>query len=73
MPARFLARATHEPRGHAVAALAAEDALHAAILFAERHPTAGDDGEIQIAVVDCETGAEQCFRIYLDDGSAEPC
>ena len=73
MAVRYLARASAEPRNHAVPTPEADDAVHAAILFAERHPAVSDDGQIRVTVVDCETGAEQCFRIDIDEGSAEPC
>jgi hypothetical protein len=73
MPARFLVRATSEPRAHAHPAPDARSPEDAALLFVERWLPAAEDGEVSVAVVDCERGVEQCFRIHLEDGSIAPC
>ncbi len=73
MSARFLVRATAEPRAHAHPAPDAETALDAALLFTERWLPEADAGEVSVTVIDCETGGEQCFRINLADHASAPC
>ena len=73
MPALYIARATADSRAHAHPAPGASSALEAAILFAETWLPDSADRAVSITVTDCETGHDQCFRIDLDDGSAQPC
>jgi hypothetical protein len=75
MPPVFVARVTHEDRAFSHPVLEAENALDAAIRFAERWAGHGEisGGELSVTVTECATGREQCFRIDLDDESAEPC
>jgi uncharacterized protein DUF5961 len=70
---RFLVHPAHErAQGHIVAD--AEDFHDAALAYVERWSPAPDDGEeVSLIVCECETGHEQCFRIDLGTGDAEPC
>jgi len=70
---RFLVRATDQPRAHADPVLQADDALEAAILYAEGWLCEGEAGAVAVTVQDCETGHEHCFRIDLEAETAEPC
>ncbi len=46
----------------------------AAVAYLEAcHPPADDEGEISLVVRDEASGREQCFRIELATGRAEPC
>jgi hypothetical protein len=55
--------------GHVVTG--AEDALEAALTFAERW--SDDAEELAVMVTDCATGRQTCFRIDLETGQAGPC
>ena len=44
----------------------------AAIAFAE-HWACDDAGEVAVIVHDRDTGREECFRVHVDSGEAEPC
>lgn len=70
---RFAVHGRHQahPHDHIVLGRSFEDA---ALGFVEDwHPAMDADGEVAVVVRDLETGAEQCFRIDLDSGTAGPC
>jgi len=46
----------------------------AAIGFIDAWSPAGDpEGDVQLVVVDCASGEQQCLRVDLDTGETEPC
>jgi hypothetical protein len=50
----------------------AETAEEAAMAFLDHwHPD--DAAEVTVAVTDCETGREHCFRLDIWSGEARPC
>ena len=70
---RFSVHASEEvrARAHMVEGRSFEDA--ALRFVADQHPAADLFGEAVVLVEDCETGEQQCFRVDLGDGDAEPC
>jgi hypothetical protein len=74
-PGRFYAYATDEGpcSGHKVPE--AERFTDAAIGFLECWGPDDDAGQedVSVTVIDCETGAEECFRIAVATGAMRPC
>jgi hypothetical protein len=73
MQTTFQVYAAHDGRNHShdVEGRSYEDA---ALAFVEEwRPAADAEGEVQIIVRDADSGREQCFRIDLFSGDAEPC
>jgi hypothetical protein len=69
-PVRFSAYACGEGPGHSHAALQARSFEEAALEFTETWH--GDEPQVQVIVVDRETGREQCFTIDVG-GDVEVC
>jgi hypothetical protein len=70
---RFSAHAANDSRKHThdVFGVSFEDA---AFDFIDRwHPAPDEDGEIQVMLVEWETGERQCFRVDLVGGEAGFC
>jgi len=70
---RFSVHASEEVRARAQ--MVEERSFEAAALrfCAEQHPHGDLFGEAAVMVEDCETGEQQCFRVDLGSGDAEPC
>lgn len=67
----YAVRASNESRDHGHT-VEAEDFEAAAIAFAESwSPDDADD--VSVIVRERETGREQCFRVHIGAGEAEPC
>lgn len=69
----FHVYAAHDGRnhGHTIEGRSYEDAALAYV--EEWRPAADADGEVSLIVRDTDSGREQCFRIDLHSGQAEPC
>lgn len=54
--------------------IAASSFEEAALGYLEAaHPPADEDGELAVIVRERDSGREQCFRVDLAGGGAEPC
>lgn len=72
-PGRFYAYATDDGpcSGHKVPE--ANDFTEAAVGFLECWGPSETVDTVRVSVIDCETGATQCFRIDLATGATGPC
>jgi hypothetical protein len=71
---RFAAYAAADGPRHCHAAPHAKSFEEAALEFTEVwHPSADAEGEVQVIVLDRETGREQCFIVDVGAGDAAPC
>lgn len=65
LPPRFVALAGVDRTGHPVPG--ARTALEAAVLFLEDwHPATAETGQVEVTVIDRDTGDEQRFQIDVE-------
>lgn len=72
-PGRFYAYPTDEGPCSGQKVPEAESFTDAAIGFLECWGPNDGQEEVSVTVIDCETGAEECFRIALATGAVRPC